>query len=342
LNGFRDKGQTVSSPQRFFSWVLSLALHILVLVGGTHFAVGTHIKIDPNKRMYEVSLVGAPNKGKPGARTAARPGTPPPQEARQKPPAKAAPEVQEIPEQKKPEKKAAPQKPEKKAVPPDTAKPIPKETVNATKVAEAKPEEKPKPEAKKKEEKPKAEAKKEEKKPEPKKEEPKKAPKKAPSKEEILAQALADAGKAVKTADRSGASTKTSKGSSSDPLADALADLGREVSGRGTRGDGRAEDGEGTGESSGSLADYYATQVVRVVRPNWRYPGRSAVELTAGVELKINRAGEILAARIISSSGRSDYDASIMRGIEETRQLPPLPAGLPTTLIIHFSSNEMR
>lgn len=316
----------MSSPQHLLSWVLSLALHIFVLVGGAYFAVGTHVKIDLNKRMYEVSLVGAPNKGKPGARSAQRPGTPP-QETRQKPPSKAAPEAKPVPEQKKPEKKA---------IPPDTAKPIPKETVNATQVAEAKPEEKPK-----------SEAKKEEKKPDSKKEAPKKeAPKKtekAPSKEDILAQALKDASKTAKSSSRSSTSGKstTSKGSSKDALADALADLGKEVSGRGTRGDGRAEDGDGTGESSGSLADYYATQVVRVVRPNWRYPGRSAVELVASVELKINKAGQILAARVIRSSGRSDYDASIMRGIEETKQLPPLPDTLPTTLIINFSSNEM-
>ena len=320
---------------RHLSWVFSIALHLIVLVGGAYVSTGSHIKLNLNKRMYEVDIVGAPNKGKPGAKSAPKQASP--QEALQKAVPKEAPEVKAPKE---------PKKPEKKAVPTDTAKAIPLETENATKVAETKPEE-PKKEEPKKEE-PKKE--------EPKKEEPKKDAKdekasakadaqnatkseKKATKEEILAQALGDVGKVAKTGS-DGAAKGSSKGSSKDALSDALADLGREVSGRGTRGDGTAEDGEGEGVSSGSLDQFYATQVVRAIRQNWRFPRLSNIVLATTVELKLNKAGEILAARMLNGSGRSDFDASVMRAIEDTKKLPPLPETLDATLVITFYNTE--
>jgi colicin import membrane protein len=182
-------------------------------------------------------------------------------------------------------------------------------------VAEAKPEEPKKPEPKKEEPK-----KEEPKKAEPKKEEPK--AEKKPSKEEILAQALGEATKVAKKEGSEGAAKGSTKGGSKDALADALADLGREVSGRGTRGDGTAEDGDGEGVSSGSLDQFYATQVIRAIRQNWRFPRLSNIVLATTVELRVNKAGEILAARMVNGSGRSDFDASVMRAIEDTKKLP--------------------
>lgn len=323
----------MSSPLRHLSWVCSLAFHILVLVGGAYFAAGTHVKIDLNKKMYEVSLVGAPNKGKPGVRSAPR-AEAQRQEARQKPAAKTAPEAKPIPEQKKPEKKATP--------PPDTAKAIPQETVNATKVAETKKEEQ------------KSEAKKA---PETKKEEPKtaeakkdtaaknataKKTEKAPSREDILAQALSDASKSAKnTGSTSGGSSKSaSKGSSKNALADALADAGKEVAGRGSRGDGTAEDGDGTGESSGTIDQWYASQVKKVIRANWRFPRVSNVVLATTMELRLNRSGEILSYRQISGSGRADFDSSVQRAVADTKRLPRVPESVGTTIVVTFYNTD--
>lgn len=319
----------MSYSLRHLSWVFSIALHLAVLVGGAYVSTGPHIKLNLDKRMYEVNLVGPPHKGKPGAKSAPRQAVTP-----ESAPQKAVPK--EAPAAKAPEE---PKKPEKKAVPSETAKPVP--TANAT-VAEAKPEE-PKKEEPKKEE-PKKEAPKKE---EPKKEEPKKDAKddkgkKAPTKEEILAQALGDATKTAKETKTGsdGAAKGSAKGGSKDALADALADLGREVSGRGTSGDGTAEDGEGEGESSGSLEDYYASQVIKVIRQNWRFPRLSNVVLATTVELRVNKGGEILGSRMVNGSGRSDFDASVMRAIEDTRKLPELPETLPTTFMITFYNTE--
>lgn len=318
---------------RHLSWVFSIVLHLVVLLGGAYVSTDTHIKLNLNKRMYEVDLVGPPNKGKPGAKSAPKKASEG-AEAPQKPAAKDAKTVKAPDEPKKPEKKAAPS---------ETAKAIPSATVNATKVAEAQPEEPKKPEPKKEEPK-----KEEPKKEEPKKtakEEPKSEPKaeKKPSKEEILAQALGEATKVAKSSTKSGAdgAAKGTAGSGSkDALADALADLGREVSGRGTRGDGTAEDGDGEGVSSGSLDQYYATQVIRAIRQNWRFPRLSNIVLATTVELKVNKAGEILGARMMNGSGRSDFDASVMRAIEDTKKLPPLPETLDATLVITFYNTE--
>lgn len=316
---------------RHLSWVFSIALHLVVLVGGAYVSTGTHIKLNLNKRMYEVDLVGPPNKGKPGAKSAPAAAG----KAVQKPAPKDAKTV------KAPDE---PKKPEKKAVPSETAKAIPLDSVNATKVAEAKPEEpkkpEPKKEAPKKEEPKKEETKKEAAKTEAAKKEEPKAEKK-PSKEDILAEALGEATKtAASTKGSQGAAKSGSKGGSKDALADALADLGREVSGRGTRGDGTAEDGDGEGVSSGSLDQYYATQVVRAIRQNWRFPRLSNIVLATTVELTVNKAGEILGSRMVNGSGRSDFDASVMRAIEDTKKLPPLPETLDATLVITFYNTE--
>lgn len=311
---------------RHLSWVFSIALHLAVLVGGAYVSTGTHIKLNLNKRMYEVDLVGPPNKGKPGAKSA---------------PAAAGKVVQKpVPKDAKTAKAPEePKKPEKKAVPSETAKAIPTDTANATKVAEAKPEEPKKPEPKKEAPK-KEEPKKEETKKEVAKKEEPKAEKK-PSKEDILAEALSEATKtAASTKGSQGAAKSGSKGGSKDALADALADLGREVSGRGTRGDGTAEDGDGEGVSSGSLDQYYATQVVRAIRQNWRFPRLSNIVLATTVELTVNKAGEILGSRMVNGSGRSDFDASVMRAIEDTKKLPPLPETLDATLVITFYNTE--
>lgn len=329
----------MSYSLRHLSWVFSIALHLAVFIGGVYVSTDSHTKHNLNKRMYEVNLVGPPHKGKPGAKSAPRQAVTP-----ESAPQKAAPK--EAPAAKAPEE---PKKPEKKAVPSETAKPVP--TVNAT-VAEAKPEEpkkeepkkeEPKKEAPKKEEPKKDEAKKDEgKKEEPKKDVKDDKAKKAPSKEDILAEALGDVSKTAKQTrpGSEGAAKGSTKGGSKDALADALADAGREVSGRGTSGDGTAEDGEGEGESTGSLEDFYASQVIKVIRQNWRFPRLSNVVLATTVELRVSKGGEILGSRMVNGSGRSDFDASVMRAIEDTRKLPELPETLPTTFRITFYNTE--
>lgn len=320
---------------RHLGWIFSILLHLVVLFGSAYVSTGKHAKIDLNRRMYEVNLVGPPNKGKAGAKGVPKP-------AAQQAEAPKKPESKDVPTKVE---TAEPKIPDKKLPAADTAKAIPKDVVNATTVAKAKPEEPTKEEPKKKapekekpkvEEKPKPEAKKET----PPKEDPKgagkKETKKEPTKEEILAQALKDASQSA-----SKGQAKKGQGSG-NAVADALASLSGTGSGRGTAGDGTAEDGPGEGISSGSLADYYGTQVKDAIRPNWRFPRVSAATLITTVELKVNQSGDILSARILNSSGRHDYDASVMRAVEETKKLPQLPATLSATLVINFNSMDLQ
>ena len=166
---------------------------------------------------------------------------------------------------------------------------------------------------------------------------------KSQSKEDILAQALNEASKTAKsTKGKSDGPAKSSKGGSKDALKDALADLGKEVAGRGRQGDGTAEDGDGTGESSGTIEEWYATQVVRAIRQNWRFPRLSNVVLATRLELRLNRAGEILSYRQLSGSGRADFDSSVQRAVKDTKRLPRVPESVGTTIVITFynTNNE--
>ncbi len=346
----------MSTSLRSLSWVFSLVLHVVVVLGGAYFSTGEHVKINLDRRVYEVNLVGPANKGKPGARSAPKLAS-----AQEAAPKKVVPK--DAPKEAAAEKAPVEQKkPAKKAAPVDTATPIPQETVNATKEEPKKeePKEEPKKEEPKKEDPKKEEPKKEE----PKKEQPaeskvagkdqsKNATKtekpsedkaeKAPTKEEILAQALGEASKQAKGAkggSSGGSATGNPKGTSKDPLADALAAVGRDVSGRAGSGDGTSGEGPGEGESMGTLDEWYATQVVRAIRQNWRFPRMSNVVLATTVELRVNKAGEILSSKMIKGSSRADFDASVMRAISDTKRLPPLPETLDAAFMITFYNTE--
>lgn len=266
------------------------------------------MRVNLERRTYEVDLIGVAHKGKAGAKRA----TSGPAKAEQRKAAPKIPDVTPAPAQKKPEKKALPEK----VVPEKTALPL---TTNATKEAP------PKPEAKKE-----AVAK-------PQKAEAKKAAKveKKQTKEDILAAALGDAKKTAATEEKAPPQT-------GDALADALASVERDVSGqgKGTAGDGTAEDGPGEGDSTGSLADWYAGQVQKAIRENWRFPRFSNVVLATTVELRLSRGGEILSSRIINGSGRVDFDASILRAIEDTKILPPVPEDVGDTVVATFYNTE--
>ncbi|GAB1410549.1 cell envelope integrity protein TolA [Desulfovibrionales bacterium] len=341
----------MSTPLRSLSWVFSLTLHILVALGGVYFSPGSQVAINLDRRVYEVDLVGPANKGKPGTRSV--PKLAAAQEAASKKtlPKEAPPEA--VPEKVQAEQK----KPAKKAVPADTATPIPQDTVNATK--EEPKKEEPKEEVKKEEPKKEEPKKEEPKKEEPKKEEPKKQAsetkvaqeqgknatkaEKTQSKEDVLAQALGEVSKQAKggkTGSAEGSAKGDPKGSAKNALADALAAAGREVSGRAGSGDGSGGEGPGEGESMGTLDEWYATQVVRAIRQNWRFPRMSNVVLATTVELRVNQAGEILSSKMMKGSGRADFDASVMRAISDTKQLPPLPESLDATFLITFYNTE--
>jgi TolA protein len=137
-----------------------------------------------------------------------------------------------------------------------------------------------------------------------------------------------------------------------DSLAAALAELSREAgrsaprgnrapSGQ-TRAGGRDQaeaGGQANGDASGpspggdggdgyGALGAYQDSIISRVRPNWSLPARAdRRSYTAVVNIKIDRDGAILEARIIRSSGNGFFDASVMQAVAATKNLepPPLP-----------------
>ena len=83
----------------------------------------------------------------------------------------------------------------------------------------------------------------------------------------------------------------------------------------------------------------------QLIKERWSYPNLQArTVLTAMVELRLDRRGEIVEYLLITSSGRSDFDASALKAVAEAQQfnlLPPPPAGL-AVLRINFNSQELQ
>jgi len=86
------------------------------------------------------------------------------------------------------------------------------------------------------------------------------------------------------------------------------------------------------------LQNYYASQVVRAVRHNWRFPRLSNIELIVIIELCIASDGKIENFKIIRGSGRDDFDFSVKKAIENTEKLPLLPNGLSNIILVKFSN----
>ena len=59
-----------------------------------------------------------------------------------------------------------------------------------------------------------------------------------------------------------------------------------------------------------------------------------------GVEIDIDDSGAIVGSRVVESSGRSDFDASAMQAVAETKVFPKPPLGI-RRLVIRFNLNEL-
>lgn len=86
----------------------------------------------------------------------------------------------------------------------------------------------------------------------------------------------------------------------------------------------------------------YASLVEQRIKQNWRFPPIGGdVDLVAEVRVRIDQNGAIAEYTLISGSGRSDYDDSVLRAIEETAKLPKPPQDLDT-INITFNLHELR
>lgn len=85
----------------------------------------------------------------------------------------------------------------------------------------------------------------------------------------------------------------------------------------------------------------YAGKVKARVRPNIVFTGTVAGDTAAEVEVNAAAGGSIISRRLIKSSGNKDWDETVLRAIDKTRDLPPDTDGrVPARLIIAFKPNE--
>ena len=104
-------------------------------------------------------------------------------------------------------------------------------------------------------------------------------------------------------------------------------------------GQAGATPGSATQTAAPSAA--YAGKVKARVRPNIVFTGTVAGNTAAEVEVHAAPSGSIISRRLIKSSGNKDWDETVLRAIDKTRDLPPDTDGrVPATLIIAFNPNE--
>lgn len=297
------------------SFFLSLGMHVM-LIALAVIGVGDGLKVDMDKPMYTVDLVSLnPSEDPAAGETGEAAGGPPPQAEQD-----AASEQSAAAS-----KPAEPIKAEK-------AKPEPVRD-DAKAISEKKVEDKKKPDVK------------EDKKPPEKKPEEKKAEEKKPSKEDLLKEALQDVKKDVSSKDK--AKPEAPKGR--DAIASELAELRKGTGGNiyttGGTGPGGAGGGKGTGAggTGSGLMSVYGAIVEQAIKKNWRYPVFGSNQAVAVViEIKIDPRGKISSSRVLTPSGKPDFDDSAMRAVSETQSLPVPPSKSVDTLRITFNLQDLR
>lgn len=282
------------------SWLVSLLLHcsllVLLLAGG---ALAPRIELPPPS--YQVDLISLAEQG-------GREGAIVPKDVSGSKPT-TAPD-------------AGPVKPTQAAKPPQsTAVPIPEKikTPDTPKEEKPKTEDKPKVEDKPKEDKPKEEKPKEDK---PKEDKPKEEkPKEQKPPKDPVADALAAAQKSSEK------NTRPRAAGGDQDIADAISTLRNQET-----QDTLSGGGEGTGEGAGygggvGIDATYTTVITAIIKKNWTFPGMAdRSNLVAVVRVTLSALGEVTGASIETSSGRADFDASVLAAVQRSNgQLPPPP-----------------
>jgi TonB family protein len=99
--------------------------------------------------------------------------------------------------------------------------------------------------------------------------------------------------------------------------------------------------GAGDGGKAG-LPAVYAQIVQQEVRKKWRYPAIGTQSIPAAtVWVRIDKRGKIVDKRLVKSSGKSDYDASVLRALEDVTSLPEQPLD-NLEITINFNIGELR
>jgi colicin import membrane protein len=75
--------------------------------------------------------------------------------------------------------------------------------------------------------------------------------------------------------------------------------------------------------------DEYISQLKNRVELAWSYP-KAAEHLHATVKFNLNSLGQVSAIKITQSSGRTDFDSSVVDAIKKSSPFPRLPKRLVT------------
>jgi colicin import membrane protein len=121
-------------------------------------------------------------------------------------------------------------------------------------------------------------------------------------------------------------------------------DLARELAGlrRGVDQDiGSTGQGDPNAQGSGLVA-VYGRIAETAIKEHWRFPRVGGTNLTARIEVLIDRAGKVLGTKVLTSSGRKDFDGSTLRAIHEAEPLPEPPSRDIRRLIINFNLSELQ
>ncbi len=294
---------------------LSFLLHALSIVLSLVYLNSSGIKIDLDQPIYQVDLVSLLPTGGPAGPVGQAPAPAPDQLAKPEPkPAEAKEEAVPLPPQPKPEPpKPEPPKPEPpKPEPPkpEPPKPEPPKKPDVKAISDDKSAKTAKPEAKK--------------------EEAVKPP--GPTPQELLANALAAAKK-----DAQSHQQKESQ-NFEKTLSSLRKSVGATPGGEIPGGPG----GAGGGQGASGLLQVYGEMVKQAIKRNWRYPVIGSTQnFQASVEIKMDETGKITSVRLVTPSGRADFDSSVLKAITETQQIPPPPAKQVGAVQINFNLQEM-
>ena len=121
-----------------------------------------------------------------------------------------------------------------------------------------------------------------------------------------------------------------------DRIAKMRADAGAESGGSG----GTTGSGTGTG---GVASPGYADKVRRVIKPRIVYSNAAQVEgnPAANVAIELAPDGKILSKRLVKSSGLPDWDAAVLRAIDDAGSLPKDENGTaPKSIMLVFKPKD--
>jgi colicin import membrane protein len=149
------------------------------------------------------------------------------------------------------------------------------------------------------------------------------APTPAPTQEKVRSEALEEIMKGVQEDEKQ----------ERQYLAGELASLRKEAGPAGNR--------SGARRGSSRVGEIYGRMVEARIKKHWRYPRvETEGNLVAEVRIGLDSAGAIKEVTLISSSGRSDFDRSVLRAVEEAEGLPAPPRNDLNTIEITFSLQE--